>query len=170
MSLPRRRKRFALLFLLLAATLFGGPVLSRFQSDAPESEALTTKVVLVDSKQAILTSGVLEPIQMVNVGAQASGQVTRLYVQLGQRVKAVDPIAEIDAVRQQSAMKMAEAALAATAAQKAARVAGLKLARISFERQKILHSRGATSRTDFETAENFYQVALSEVVAGPDAP
>lgn len=162
---PRRRKRLALLLVLLAAALSGGLVLNRFQSGATESEALTTKVVLADIEQAILASGVLEPIQMVNVGAQASGQVTRLFVQLGQRVKAGDPIAEIDAVQQQSALRMAEATLAATSAQKAARVAALKQARVSFERQKNLLSKDATSRTDFETAENLYQAAQSEIDA-----
>lgn len=130
-----------------------------------EAIPLTAEVVIGDIEQAIVVNGTLEPTQMVNVGAQVSGQIKTLSVVLGQQVKAGDPIAEIDSVPQQNALRLAEANLASATAQRDARAASLKQAQSGFERQKGLLESDATTGTDFEAAEAAYKSAVAEVAA-----
>ena len=54
--------------------------------------------------------GRVNPKELVAVGAQVSGQVTRLHVVLGQHVQAGDLIAEVDSQPQRIALRSAEAA------------------------------------------------------------
>ncbi len=47
----------------------------------------TARVTVGDVEQTVLATGTLEPVNLVSVGAQVSGQVTSLKVELGQQVK-----------------------------------------------------------------------------------
>ncbi|MBU0557289.1 MAG: efflux RND transporter periplasmic adaptor subunit [Alphaproteobacteria bacterium] len=118
------------------------------------TEGLATADVTVgDIEQSVLATGKLRPKELVSVGAQVSGQVKRLYVQLGQRVRAGDPIAEIDAAPQQLALRNAEAAVGSLVAQKGSRQGALVQAELAYRRQKTMLAADATSRADFEVAE-----------------
>lgn len=130
-----------------------------------EEAPLTTEVVARDIEEAIVVNGVLEPAQMVNVGAQASGQIKVLHVALGQQVKAGQLVAEIDSLPQQSALRLAEANLALARAQRDARAAGLKQVQSTYDRQQALLEAKATSQTDFEAAEAAYRTAVADVAA-----
>ena len=50
-------------------------------------------------------SGELDAVVSVDVGAQVSGQIERLYVELGQQVKKGDLIAEIDSTTQRNELE-----------------------------------------------------------------
>ena len=130
-----------------------------------EEAPLTAEVVARDIEEAIVVNGVLEPAQMVNVGAQASGQIKVLHVALGQQVKAGQLVAEIDSLPQQSALRLAEANLALARAQRDARAAGLKQVQSAYDRQQALLEAKATSQTDFEAAEAAYRTAVADVAA-----
>lgn len=119
----------------------------------------TAEVTVGDIEQTVLATGKLRPKELVSVGAQVSGQVKRLYVQLGQRVRAGDPIADIDAAPQQLALRNAEAAVDSLLAQKASRQATLIQAELAYRRQKTMLEADATSRADYDAAE----AALSAV-------
>ncbi|RMX05972.1 efflux RND transporter periplasmic adaptor subunit [Corticibacter populi] len=116
-------------------------------------------------EQTVLASGKLEAFQQVSVGAQVSGQVTRLAVELGQDVKAGDLIAEIDARTLENTRRNAEAALATARAQLQSQQANLAQAKLSYERQKQLLAADAGARADFESAEAAYKVAQASVQA-----
>ncbi len=106
-----------------------------------------------DIEQTVLATGKLRPKDLVSVGAQVSGQVTKLYVELGQRVKAGDPIAEIDPAPQRLALRNAEAAVQSLVAQKASRQGALVQAELAYRRQQEMLAADATSRADHEAAE-----------------
>lgn len=157
-----------LLFGALGATVlagsyvaFGGP----YWPGADEAVPLTTEVVARDIEEAIVVNGVLEPAQMVNVGAQVSGQIKALHVVLGQQVKAGQLVAEIDSLPQQSALRLAEASLALARAQRDARAAGLKQVQSDYDRQQALLDANATSRAKFEAAEAAFRTAVADVAA-----
>lgn len=124
---------------------------SGMQEKAPAIAAAA--VVRADLEQTVLATGVLEPAKLVSVGAQASGRVEKLYVQLGDVVKAGDPIADIDSRTQQNSVANAQAGLSNVQAQRAAAQANLVEARNTFARQERLFGEGATSRADYEAAE-----------------
>lgn len=76
--------------------------------------------VTVGSIQSVVTAqGTLEPKDYVDVGAQVSGEVIKLHVEIGDPVKAGDLLAEIDPDVYESQVKSSEAQLKMLDAQKA---------------------------------------------------
>ena len=65
-----------------------------------EINYLTEPVVRTSIAQTVSATGEISAAQLVDVGAQASGQIKKLHVTLGQQVKKGDLIAEIDSTSQ----------------------------------------------------------------------
>ncbi len=65
-----------------------------------EINYLTEPVVRTNIAQTVSATGKISAAQLVDVGAQASGQIKKLHVTLGQQVKKGDLIAEIDSTSQ----------------------------------------------------------------------
>lgn len=130
---------------------------------SPTEGLAMAEVTVGDIEQTVLATGKLRPKELVSVGAQVSGQVKKLYVQLGQRVKAGDPIADIDAAPQGLALRNAEAAVGSLLAQKASRQGALVQADLAWRRQKTMLASDATSRADYEAAEATLRAIQGEV-------
>jgi macrolide-specific efflux system membrane fusion protein len=130
--------------LLLKAWLFPAPAAPRY---------VTAAVTRGDIEQTVIATGTLEARNLVSVGAQVSGRVVSLKVELGDAVEQGQLIAEIDSLPQQNALRNAEAGLATLRAQRSARVAALKQAELGFKRQQEMMSADATSRAEYEAAE-----------------
>ncbi len=120
---------------------------------ARKAEIVTAVAGRADIEQTVLATGVLEPAKLINVGAQASGQVKKLYVALGDTVTRGDPIADIDSRTQLNTVSNAEAGLSNVMAQRSAAQASLTEAQLNFERQQRLYSGGAASKSDFDSAQ-----------------
>lgn len=133
-----------LLLVLLGRWLLAG-------DDAPAT--ITAPVVLGDVERSVLATGTLEPSELVSVGAQVSGQVVNLAVELGERVAQGELIAEIDSAPQQNALRNAEASLAAARADQASLRAELAQAELALARQQQMLAEDATSRAEHEAAE-----------------
>ena len=131
--------------------------------DRQQTSVFTEPVVLGSIEETVLANGALEPSRMVSVGAQVSGQLKSLHVELGQSIKAGDLIAEIDSTPQANALRIAEAALANVKAQRKARAVQLRQAKQAYERQRSLSGQGAASAADFETSEAAFHVLEAEV-------
>jgi macrolide-specific efflux system membrane fusion protein len=136
----------ALLLLAVLAVMFN-------PFSTKKAEIVTATVGRGDVEQTVLATGVLEPAKLVSVGAQASGQVKKLYVELGDTVKAGDPIADIDSRNQTNTVSNAQAALSNVTAQRSASSASLTQARLNFERQERLYNAGAASKADYDSAK-----------------
>lgn len=108
---------------------------------------------LADIVQTVQAAGVLQPRVKVDVGAQVSGQVQKIHVQLGQQVKKGDLLVSLDPELARSEVAQAEAAVAQQAALIEARQADLKLTRAEVERQRRLLKGEATAATEAERAE-----------------
>jgi len=104
-------------------------------------------------ENTVLANGMLQASKLVSVGAQASGQVDKLAVKLGDEIKEGDLIAQIDSLTQQNTLKDAQASLTSLHAQYQAKEAQIKQARYEYQRQKNMLSAKASSRTDYESAE-----------------
>lgn len=126
---------------------------------------LTARITRGDVEETVLASGILKPSRLVAVGAQVSGRITSVGVSLGQRVKAGDLIAEIDSVTQENALKIAEAALASTQAQKREREATLALNEQSLERYRQMLARRAVSQAEYDSAAAAVTVTLAQIDA-----
>ena len=106
--------------------------------------------------------------EQVDVGAQVSGQITKLYVQIGDKVKAGDLIAQIDKDKQQNDLDITKAQLASTKANLESKKVALEIASSQYQREQKLYSNKATSLENLETLKNnFYSLKAS--VADLDA-
>jgi macrolide-specific efflux system membrane fusion protein len=129
----------------------GGKML--FFPAAQPMQYLTSPVTRGDVQETVLATGTLTAFKQVSVGAQASGQVKSLKVELGDTVRQGELIAEIDSQSQENALSIAEADLEKIKAERAAKVATLQQAQSEFARQKGMLKSKATSRQDYEDAQ-----------------
>lgn len=98
--LPATRRGRLILIALLALIV---AVAAWWLLRKPAAPAVaTTPVSRGDIEQTVEATGVIDAYKLVSVGAQASGQIKSLKVQLGDTVKEGDLIAEIDATTQQN--------------------------------------------------------------------
>ncbi|MDO5691964.1 MAG: efflux RND transporter periplasmic adaptor subunit [Pseudomonadota bacterium] len=155
-----RWPRWGWLLLALGVLAVGGYVWWSAASADAAPAWLTAPVQRTDLEDTVLATGTIRAARMVNVGAQATGQVKALRVQVGDKVKAGQLIAEIDATTQQNALRDDLAALASLKAQRASRQAALTHARLALERQQTMMARDATSKAELQAAQN--QLAAAE--------
>ncbi|WKB54546.1 efflux RND transporter periplasmic adaptor subunit [Eleftheria terrae] len=151
---------------LAAALVLGGAAFWHWRAGAADTPRyLSAPVERGDVEQTVLASGTLEAVEQVSVGAQVSGQIKTLHVELGQDVKQGQPIAEIDSLPQQNALRQAQASLNNVRAQKRAKQAALAQATLAFERQRQLLAADAGSRENFEAAQAQLETSRAEVAA-----
>ena len=98
-------------------------------------------------------TGSLRPVQLVAVGAQVSGRITKMNAAIGQRVAAGDLVAEIDNLTQQNDLRTAEAALEDVQAQKRQKEATLAYDEWALDREEKTLAKQATSRDSWELAK-----------------
>jgi len=159
--LPRTR-RARLLLLLVVLVLIAAIVAWMLRKPAAPTLA-TTPVSRGDIEQTVEATGVIDAYKLVSVGAQASGQVTSLKVQLGDTVKEGDLIAEIDATTQQNQVLNAQASLDQVKAQRAVQQASLREAELEFARQQQMLAAEATSRAEFDAADAKLKTARAQI-------
>lgn len=137
---------------------------------SPQNETIAeyspiTKVKLGNIESVVTAQGTLEPKDYVDVGAQVSGEVIKLAVEIGDNVKMGELIAEIDPDVYEAQVKASEAALKMLAAQKAEQEALIKQAQWKYERNKKLYEDKAVSKETFEDAEINLDVAKANLLA-----
>ncbi len=155
-----------IIWLLLAVLLAGaGAWFATRPVTATQASIITAPVSRNDIEVTVLAQGTLKPRNLVAVGAQASGRITEIAVELGQQVRQGDLIAQIDSVPQTNALRTARAALAAMQAQRAERLASLELARITLERQERLQTGNLSARTEYDAAAAALAGAEAQIAA-----
>ncbi|WP_290871271.1 efflux RND transporter periplasmic adaptor subunit [Aquabacterium sp.] len=139
--------------LALALVAAGWGIKKQFFTPPPAPQVITAPVAVADLEDTVLATGTISANNQVDVGAQASGQIKRLYVTLGQEIKKGDLIAEIDATTQENTLRNAQAAVAVLEAQKRSAQATLRQAELVFKRQQELFRQEASAKVDYDSAE-----------------
>ena len=124
---------------------------------------ITAPVAKGDIAHTVLASGSLQPLKSVKVGAQVSGEISALYVQIGDQLKQGDPVAEIDASTQQNTRDSAAASLASSKAALTSAQAKLREAQQNFSRQQSLVKKGAAAQETLDAAQATLKAAQSSV-------
>lgn len=155
---------------VIAAVLIGSGwwVRQHYFTPPPAPQVITAPVTRQDLEDTVLATGSIQAIQQVDVGAQASGQIRKLHVELGQSIRKGDLVAEIDATKQQNDLRNAEAQLAVLAAQKRSRQAQLVQYELALQRTRALVKEDAGTRADLEAAQaavDTTRAALAELDA-----
>lgn len=105
-----------------------------------------------DVEATVVAIGTLQPRESVDVGAQVSGQVTRLHVEPGDQVQKGQLLAEIDASLHQATVEADRAALDGLRAQLEEQQAQFELAQQQHQRQQRLAVDEATREEDVQVA------------------
>jgi len=127
--------------------------LSVFQVDHPEQFPLATTAAHETTSQLTVTGTVNPDIsRSVPVISIATGRVVEVHARLGDTVK-----------KGQLLLRVQSADLSGAFSDYRKAVADEKLARIQFERAKLLYDKGAISLNDFQTAEDVENKAQVDV-------
>lgn len=113
--------------------------------------------------KSVLATGSVRASKRTEVGAQVSGKIINLHVQLGQAVKKGDLIAEIDSSNQSNSLSTAEAQLASFQAQLSSAKVALEVAQSNYNRLSKLYKADSASLNDLETAKNTLAAAKATV-------
>lgn len=132
-------------------------------SPPPPPQVTSAAVERGDLEVSVLATGTINAFKIVSVGARATGEVKRLAVALGDKVKEGQLIAEIDALTQQNALRDAQAQLRSAEALLNSRKATLAQAGLSARRQRELAAADAGARADLEAAEAALNTASADV-------
>lgn len=163
------RKAFApLIILLLVVGIVAGVCYKYVMTQLTQPTFITDSVKRGNIESVVLTNGVLYPSKLVSVGAQVSGMIEKIDVEVGDHINKGDLIAQIDNLAQQNALKEAEASLKSINAQYTAKQAQIKAAQAEFTRNKTMLLDGATSQAEYDAAESMlavYRAGLDQLNA-----
>ncbi|MCD8562507.1 MAG: efflux RND transporter periplasmic adaptor subunit [Alphaproteobacteria bacterium] len=161
-------RKFFIIAALLAA-LGGFAALWYFYGSSANSgtaEAPSFAEVKLGNLESLVTAqGTLEAKDYVDVGAQVSGTVIKMHVEIGDTVKEGDPIAEIDPDVYEAKVRADKARINQLQAQKAEQEALIKQAQWKFERNQNLFNDKAVSKEVLEDAEITLDVAKAGLLS-----
>ncbi len=174
---------------LIAVAFFAGytPLQKRqtlIRSEASEQEQALPRVEVIEVGRSSGTSelelpGSIQAITEAPILARADGYIKRRMVDIGDRVQAGQPVAEIDApemdqqIRQakaahgqtQAALDLAKASLEQALANYEQGKTNLELARVTAQRSSNLVNQGIFSRQENDQAQAQYQAQMAGVQA-----
>lgn len=127
-----------------------------FKAKDEKVEFITKKAKKGSFSKKVDATGEIFATELIDVGAQVSGQIKKLYVKLGDQVKKGDMIASIDSSTQQNSIDNKEAQLAIYKAQLESAKVALNIAKTQFDRENALFAKNATSKQEFESAKNTF--------------
>lgn len=148
---------------LLVVVVLVAVVWSLFFKPKDQMNFVTDDVRRSDIMQTVNATGEIAAAQLVDVGAQASGQIKKLYVKLGQQVKKGDLIADIDSTTQLNTLNTNKAKLDTYRAQLVSAQIALKMKQRAFDRERALMGQDATSKADFDNAQDNLAAARANV-------
>lgn len=161
-----------------------------FKPKPQKPNYITANVERSDIENSVMATGKIEGIKQVDVGAQVSGEVTKLYVEVGDTVKKGDVIAQIDPVTLQntlttqqatleqskanlestkSAYQTKQAALATARADLKGKIATLQQSQTEYNRLKSLLAMNAISKQELEQADTAVKTAQANVESAKQA-
>src|SRR5690554_929121 len=123
------------------------------ENDSKGMQAPTAKVEVRTIQQVVTATGRIQPKEFVDVGAQVSGQLEKIHVEVGDNVEAGQLLAEIDATVLEARLDGVRAQLKYQQAQLAEREALKTQAELNLRRQVRLREDRATSEEALEAAQ-----------------
>ncbi|MBV8478157.1 MAG: efflux RND transporter periplasmic adaptor subunit [Acidobacteria bacterium] len=143
---------------LVAGFLIVGAVLGIIAYSGRNVVAVeTTRCLRQDLAAVVTASGEIKPKMYVNIGANAFGKITHLYVKEGERVRKGQLLAQIENVQPSADVAATAAGLEAARTDARAAQAGYKTVLADLDRVKADYER---TRLDWQRAQALYQEEL----------
>lgn len=153
------------LFVVLAALVAGIVIYRKRTAPPPPARYLLAELSQGDVNETVQSTGQVKPVTEVQVGAQVSGRVTKVFVDFNSVVTAGQVLAEIDPSLLTSQIESTTAQLAGSSASVARAQANLEAARVRLDRAKKLVAEKVGSQVELDSAQGAYDIALAEVSA-----
>ncbi len=122
-------------------------------------QAMPVQVHVVQTQKISDSSeylAILKSRHSAAINPQVEGQITKIFVKSGDRVKAGTPLLQIDPLKQQ-------ATLGSQVASRAAQEANLRYAQTQLERERRLFEAGVVSKQEFDNAQTAYDAAVAQL-------
>jgi macrolide-specific efflux system membrane fusion protein len=153
-SRKKKRRRRMIAFLTVVAGVGGYYYWTAQQGEVvQEDEALIVAIDYGDIENAIPASGTLQPKEVVPVGARASGELTEIYVEVGDFVEEGQELAQIDASEQALRVRSSELSLQNQKNQVEQRELDVSIAEKNLVRTQALAAAEASTEQELENAE-----------------
>jgi len=157
-------KRLGVLAVL--AAIVAGIVVYRVRTaPPPPARYLLAELSQGDLSETVQSTGQVKPVTEVQVGAQVSGRVTKVFVDFNSQVTAGQVLAEIDPSLLTTQIESTTAQLAGSSASVARAKANLEAARVRLDRAKKLVAEKVGSQLELDSAQGAYDIAIAEVNA-----
>jgi HlyD family secretion protein len=166
-SAPRKRLWIWLTVGIALAAAIGAGVYY-FTGEKPAAIQLD-KVTRGQLSQIVTASGRANPAIKVEISANISAEIRKLYVKEGDRVAKDQPLVLLDSRRYEASNSQSLAAMRAAAAQVRLAAANADLAAKTRERQTELFKQNMTSKEALDTAETQHDVATATLEAARHA-
>ena len=152
------KKKIFLVLVIIAGSSFAYNKFNSNKNDLKEKINLVT-VTLGNIEEVVTAQGKLEPKEYVDVGTQVSGILNKLYVEVGDYVKAGDIIAKIDPRIYETNVLASKARLKSLNSQIAEQNANISLIESRYKRsEKLLETKNISQ-------EAFEQIIAEKAVA-----
>jgi len=150
--------------LVLVVALGGGGYYWKQKTAAPTGPRyLTGEITQGDVREAVETTGTVQPMVLVQVGSQVSGRIIRVLVDFNASVRAGQLLAEIDPTPFQATVAQARASvLSAEASLQRARVTE-QLSTQNLARARALRERNLNAQADLDAAVAQHDLTLAEI-------
>lgn len=152
------------IILLSILVFFIALVFFIFREPETELAHLTETVRRVASiEEVVAVTGQIGPLTMINVGAQVSGQIETLHVELGQLVQAGDLLVELDASTKINDLETAKSRFTSYKEQLKAKQIGMQMAQAKYDRELGLYEAKASSKESLDNASSALASARAAV-------
>jgi len=159
----KRKPTFIVLAVLALLVAAGWYWHARSAANARNDRFVPVAVTRGTIEDVVTAQGKLEPNQYVDVGTQVSGQLKKIYVQIGDTVTKGQLLAEIDPRVYQSQVEASEAHLASLKAQLEQQKAAAVLAQQNLKRNQNLINANAVSQQALQETQSQAAVAEAQV-------
>jgi len=158
-----RRRFFWIFLILLAAGTLAFKLLQPKQSKDENKTVVT--VTLGDIEESVTAQGKLEPKEFVDVGAQVTGQLQKIYVQIGDNVTAGQLLAQIDPRIYAARVQADEANIKNLQAQLVGQQAQVVFSQQQYDRNHELLKTKGVSQQDYQSSDFNLKKAVATAVA-----
>jgi HlyD family secretion protein len=161
---PRRRSglRWFLLLLLLGAAGGGGWWLHE-KNKVVFITVQTEKVTRRNITEVVVATGKIQPVTLVKISPEVSGEITDLPVKEGQRVRKGDLLLKIKPDFYIANTNSADASFKSSQANLTLALANEEKAKLEFERNKKLFESKLLSESQYQEAKTGYEVCRAQV-------
>ncbi|MEO7328955.1 MAG: efflux RND transporter periplasmic adaptor subunit [Minicystis sp.] len=150
---------------VLAALIGAGWLYRSKTQPPPPSRYVLGQTSQGDVYETVQSTGQVQPLLQVQVGAQVSGRITKVMVDFNSKVKAGDVLAEIDPTLFGAQIDGNRAQLNAAQATVTKADSNIATSKLRVERLRKLVAEGIGSQSDLDNAQGAYDVSIADAAA-----